>query len=501
VDNPRPADLGQAGALLLGALVDLAKERQDVRTALTLVLRAVGAELPVAPASPAVEPTPREQAAPDQQASEDRTLVDRVLTPSPPPTASGGLARIKPEGDDAPLRPPRQVSLAVVVRRARWKAAACRLAIDLRGSEGGGPSEAVTRVEENLRRQRADLEDCWAWMLDTTRPLPEDRFLTDVAACYDTVATAAESVLHLNELGALKPKPPSELLYLLAEAQSALLSALHKCDLRGDSDQRDLFLWLKDQTTRHRIYVDRHMRLDDPAGCGGSEDLCVRLTALVEGRANKQQQGRLRGSLLGKVRYHLGKARGSGGADEQDLRALEVAAGEWLDAGLSADDAEFAPMVRELAGAAPTGEATTRILRAAGDQEPEVRRDVMAEAAPLLEGMHAVLLGDEQHEAAIQGLAPALGLASVEFVRVPEEGVLEVLQQAVAGPRVELVMIVSRLPHDGYAEFKRLCLAHDRPFVRLPDGVEPRQVAHQVLRQVAWRLRQGETQPAGEARS
>jgi hypothetical protein len=81
----------------------------------------------------------------------------------------------------------------------------------------------------------------------------------------------------LDAEGALSPVPAPDLLFLLAESQSSLLTALAHCDLRGDSDQRDLFLWLKEQTTRHRVYVDRHMRLDDPADSTKAAELMDRL--------------------------------------------------------------------------------------------------------------------------------------------------------------------------------------------------------------------------------
>jgi hypothetical protein len=145
--------------------------------------------------------------------------------------------------------------------------------------------------ESALRARREDLEDCYAWMLDSPRPLPEDKYVEEVALCYDVVARAAELCIELEAEGALSPVPAPDLLFLLAESQSSLLTALAHCELRGDSDQRDLFLWLKDQTTRHRVYVDRHMRLDDPADSAKVLELRDRLEQAAKRIREKSSGG------------------------------------------------------------------------------------------------------------------------------------------------------------------------------------------------------------------
>lgn len=86
-------------------------------------------------------------------------------------------------------------------------------------------------------------------------------------------------------------------------------------------------------------------------------------------------------------------------------------------------------------------------------------------------------------------LAAALHLTQINWVELPAEEPLETLAREIRGVDVDLVLITEHLPEEEYAEFKRLCLASGRPFVRLPDGLEPNRVAHQVLRQVGWRLR------------
>lgn len=460
---PRPADLDEAGALIFQALADLARDRPDLRSALQVLADAAGPEKP--------------KARSDTEGSSS-TLAEKILTPRPGPSR-----------EESAIRPARKVELSVVVRRARWKAAACRLAIEKRGVD----DEEVRQQEENLRGQRNSLEDCWAWMLDETRALPEDQLLKDVAQCYDTLALAAETALNLQGAGMLEPKPPAELLYLLAEAQSGLLSGLHKCDLRGDSDQRDLFLWLKDQTTLHRIYVDRHMRLDDPADSTGAADLAERLDALFERFTQHAERGKARTKFLNKVRYHLGKVGGAEVPSDADLTGVEAACAEWLEAGLPPDDAELGDMVKQVtSGASLTGRATSLVLDAScGAQEDRPPRDVLGECQALLEGSHALFLGSEEQAARVAQLDGELGLSGTRFVPLDlEDDALARAEQELGKKESDIVLIAYRLPAEDYSAFKELCMQLECPFVRLPGEVSGTHVAQQVLRQVGWRLRQ-----------
>ena len=460
---PRPVDLDEAGALIFRALVDLARGRPDLRSALQVLADAAGPE------------RARSRSDPEGPGS---TLFEKILTPRPGPSREGG-----------PIRPARKVELSVVVRRARWKAAACRLAIEKRGVD----AEEARQQEENLRRQRSSLEDCWAWMLDETRALPEDQLLRDVAECYDTLALSAETTLKRQEAGMLEPKPPGELLYLLAEAQSALLSGLHKCDLRGDSDQRDLFLWLKDQTTLHRIYVDRHMRLDDPADSTGAADLAGRLDAFFERRTRQANRGKVRTKFLNKVRYHLGKVGQAEVPSDADLNGVEAACAEWLEAGLPLDDAELGEMVQRVAGGASSvGRATSMVLDASCETEEDpAPRDVLGECRDLLVGRRALFLGFEEQAGGVTQLAGELGLAGIRFVPLDSgDGALAKIEEELAKEESDIVLIAYRLHPEDYLAFKELCMEQECPFVRLPGEVGGAHVAHQVLRQVGWRLRQ-----------
>ena len=264
VDTLRSPQLSDDLHLLLNTLLEVGQERADVRAALSHLRTVLGG----------------------MEGEDGEVLAQRTLTPHP---SRRDLQRESASVDQTTVG----VDLELIVKRARWKSEACRFAIRRRSeAPSGADGESLSAEEDSLRERRDGLEDCYAWMLDSPRPLPEDKRVEEVALCYDVVARAAELCLELEAEGALSPVPAPDLLFLLAESQSSLLTALAHCDLRGDSDQRDLFLWLKEQTTRHRVYVDRHMRLDDPADSTKASELMARLEQTAKSIRAKSGGGR-----------------------------------------------------------------------------------------------------------------------------------------------------------------------------------------------------------------
>ena len=478
---PLPSQQSARDALdtILSALADLSEERADVRAALAELQAWIGL-------------LPRRT---DRSGARPRPDADAVLTPAPDRRTGSGRT------GDAGGREERRVDLSLVARRAAWKGEAVRFAAERRRLlREGGETGAIREREEGLRKRRAGLPDAYPWMLDSPRPLPAEDLLEEVAACYDTIARAAEVVVELEAAGVFNPAPPAEMLYLLAEVQSALLAALGACEQRGDADQRDVFHWLKSQTMAHRIYVDRHMRLDDPAQGGTSAARLERLDALRKRLLGESRRRRDRGRLLGKVRYHAAKADEVGEARDQDWAAVVAACEEWKTLGLPPGDAtlqrvlgafdsehrgdrERPPVVAEIL------EAPTAPVRP-GSTPGSGRAGSTSEAARLLAGRRALVLAPEERE---QEGAPALEkelrFAAVDWRELPPEGTEEFLHSQIGRDDVDLVLLGTRLSSEDYGELKRLCIEHDKPYVRLPTGTEPDRVAHQVLRQIGWRLR------------
>jgi len=465
-ETPPPS----AARVLLCALVELAEEKRDVREALLQVSGWLNTHLG--------QSTGGGDGEADMvvQLRQDRRVEERGM---------------------------REVDLDLVSRRARWKARASRFAAERASEATPGPEreqEFISR-ERELRLERDSIDDCFGWMLDPYRRLPDGERMEQIACCYDNVALAAEVTLRLDGEGVLEPGPPSELLYLLAESQSALLAGLGAVDLRGDSDQRDLFLWLKHQTTRHRIYVDRHMRLDDPADFRAHTDLASRLRKTSEGLFRRREAKRQRGQLLNKVRYHMRRVAEGESFAEPDHDSIRQTVASWHELGLPPGDRALRELLEPLAKLLPEGtELGPEIKRViesqpttfgADAQDSAPRPDLVERASALLEGRSVLLFSPEEDSGTGDELIRTLELAGLKWVVLPQEDtdLGGRLEAEIRDTSISLVLIAVRLGADEYSLFKNLCIELDKPFVRLPSGTGPPQVAHQVLRQVGRRLR------------
>ena len=92
-------------------------------------------------------------------------------------------------------------------------------------------------------------------------------------------------------------------------------------------------------------------------------------------------------------------------------------------------------------------------------------------------------------------LAGELGLDGTRFIPLDsEDDALAKAEEELGRQECDIVLISYRLPAEDYSAFKELCMQLECPFVRLPGEVGGAEVAHQVLRQVGWRLRQATSQ-------
>lgn len=430
-------------------------------------------------------------------------------------------------------------SLSLVVRRARWKATACRLTLDRRNVDelSSGEREAalaqITVREQSLRTRLTGLPDTSTWMLDIPfgRRVSEDgAFDVDqaavdrfelVAISYETLALAAETAMELDEAGAFQGGPPAQLLYLMAEAQSALLASLAEAPTRSDSDQRDVFLWLKEQTTRFRIYVDRHMRLDDPADPKAWGDLTERLRKSAREIVEQRKTRRQRGQLLNKLRYHVHRLEEEPDLLVSEVESLSVALERWVEAGFSKSDRQLSELLAgleeradeedsdgaaalsalferlglgEKAKSASSETASGQPQRTTSRKAAERNAKLIEDVKELLNGRKVVLFAEGLEESERNAIHTELGSEAFEYDKVLLSSSAaerwQVLSARLDSDVVDLFLLGVKLPQDEYQSFKDACLERKRPFVRLPGVAAPAAIAHQITRQVGWRLRE-----------
>ena len=298
-----------------------------------------------------------------------------------------------------------------------------------------------------------------------------------------------------------------------------------------DSDQRDVFLWLKDLTTRYRIYVDRHMRLDDPADVAGSAGLQERLRRAAREAVEERTIRRERGQYLSKVRYHVGKILAGATPLHSEVNSLRSAIQRWGSAGHAATDRSLVEALRPLrkhavgladcetkddifeilseSGITPaTAEASdgTRdhvVTPAAGggvgpeaasgsaSREAERTTALMSEVRQLLAGRCVTLCCEATAEVNVDALRAELNPKSLKRldVQLGQPDTLETLVGLLREEDTDLVLLGVRLPTEEYQQIKEACLEHQKPFVRLPGPFHAPVIAHQISRQVGWRLR------------
>ena len=487
---------------LVRTLVQVAEERPDVRDALEKLregLLELAAEIPTsASGSSSTASTSDQVRETGVLFDRDQSVQDRRLNDVARSTESGVV--IPPGTGDRRTRERRPPDLRMVAKRANWKADAIRWAVERRRAEevGGGNSNELHAREEELRARREELDECFAWMMDRYRKLPEDERMLFIAESYENVALAAESTMSLISAGILDPAPPAELLYALAETQSALLAALSATDLRTDSDQRDLFLWLKNQTLRHRIYVDRHMKLDDPADFTSGRARGERLRKLSETLIGRREAQRQQTHLLGKLKYHITKLGENSSPSGPDLDSICSAVAEWSEAGNPPQHPRLLEALRPLPkilGDVPPPPALGELcscLSACRETTPmpsdtpstSRRETAVPRAAELMKGLRALILGAVLDDSGRDQLTQDLALASVEVSPLGADASEDYVRNVVPTSGVDLVLIVTRLPEPTYEEFKRICRERQLPFVRLPGGVRTAEIAQQTMRQV-----------------
>jgi hypothetical protein len=294
----------------------------------------------------------------------------------------------------------------------------------------------------------------------------------------------------------------AQALHLVAEAQSALRVALLKVDEGlSDQDQRETFIWLRRETGERGVFVARHMRIDDPAEPAAWENLKRRIADVREEWHQKRARRKGRQSLLGKARYHAGRAAGLGEAALDDWMKLAGAIEQLVAEGTPPSDADvravLLPIVDEMPeletgpGMRTVLEEIDRHLASAGhgDVQSEPRRRAespeVARVRQWLGGRKVVLIGGIPRPQAQSALENAFGLDELIWLAGQHHRSFFDFEPAIARPETALVILAIRWSSHSFGEVRGLCDRYGKPLVRLPAGYNPDQVALQIVQQVS----------------
>lgn len=410
----------------------------------------------------------------------------------------------------------RSIDLALVATRCRLKTHACRHQILRQHQQRDTPEEIESRQHmNNLIAQAKAMPDCFLWMFFRKGPATSDGELELIAHCYEAMADAAELCRTLEPLDQHRDdEQVREALQLLSTTCSAMRVALESTWLtQPDIDQDEVHQWLKLVTSEHRYHVRKHMQLNDPASPtvdmpAAAERARLLLGSLRDLESRREQAKR----LLKKALYHAEKVRDivrSPFGNEQPTHDCQKI-NEAIDALIAIDPPELNAMVRQLSSVIqpddfPAEVAPNALFVAAAtanEIEPKPRPERTAESRERswsqdvlrvrewLRGSQIVVIGGEPRRDAIERITDAFELESVAWPQLTEHGPAEPMRAPIANPSTRLVAILIKLTGHEHAERARdFAKQASVPFVHMPAGYNPEQIAAEVLKQASAQLR------------
>lgn len=524
-DRP-DTDLGRAVARLVESLREALRDRPRLRALVHdlawLVAKATedesAAATPEPPSPPATPPEPKSP---------------EPVTPAPPLTPDDierlkiGGARVNepmqavidqsrsrpqpPRPVEVAPPPPREPTsgtvpdLALVARRAHLKAEACRHLIWKRRrlAEGAEFEHEIKDKEEDLKRRMKEPDGCFIPVLFREDPDADDDSLESLAKCLENLAAAAELV---DQWSRTEGPVPREVLALLAEAQSAVREAVRCSRLPYvDRDQDDTFLWLRAETQKRQVYLERYMRAEDPADPADAPRLARRINEDRETLTRIRQ----RREILNRLRYLTHTYDRRGDKSPHTLEQIRECLKELQSLGVRADDPRLLDALQPVADIldfpdnphlqravelarqreSPRAEHQDSDADAAEDDEKTgaVVRDTpqIAQAREILRGKVVLLIGGERREHALQNLEQAFA-CEWRWLTKREHASAAPWESAIARPEVYAVFFLTRFAntHDGPA-VHRMCERYGKLYIALPGGYHPAQVAHRFLAQTS----------------
>lgn len=416
---------------------------------------------------------------------------------------SAGTSRIRPALSR--WTPVTNEDLPLIENRCRLKARGARWAAERRRrlNEGADYHEEIEPRDREIIETARAIPDCFLWMNHPSGPAPAIlATYEDVAGSFETVAAGVALVRDLLEA----PDGPrdgfEQALDLLAEAQSTLRSSVNVIDGGNDSDQTRIYQWLKNTASEQQIFIQRYMRVDDPADAGSWPQVRARIDALHGKHQSSRDQGRKQQARLKRIRYHL-KVLQAGTGTAHDWEVIATTVDELVTDGLPPSNRELRelllPVLEDVPELDPAPPGFVLALREA-DRYLAERPGAEAEAAPsqpsrevqevagLLRGKCMVLIGGECRPHSQAALENAFDLEELVWVEAREHESLDKFEPSVARPDVAVVVLAIRWSSHSYGDVKIFCERYGKPLVRLPAGYNPNQVAANILSQCSGRL-------------
>jgi hypothetical protein len=459
-----------------------------------------------APPRLAAGPTVKAEAAPAV------VKVDRVRRTEPLRELTLGRAApsrspAKPAATKISVPDASEDELAPIELRCRKKADAARWAAaherwlqqgaDL-DDEGPAPDPEITRWADTLTNGFY-----WANAADPAKTIDVSA-LDDLGGCFEAVAESLALVRGVLDERRANPRSLEDILPLIAEAQSGLRYAIQAISGPDDADQLQVFDWLKAMAARSHVYIRRFMRVDDPADPARWPDLLGRIERQRD-RLGQTGRGPQHEASFVRLRALMGGIR-EGRATDADWRTVIEVVEELLGKGVPPSNREIRELLLPVIDEIPDLEdmppgfrlvlreidrflsTHSGLTRAAAAPEPTAE---VKEAARLLAGKSAVMIGGSRRREAQEALRKALGLKDLIWIETKEHQSVGTFEPIVARTDVALILLAIRWSSHSFGDVKQLGERHGKPLVRLPGGYSPNQVAAQIVSQCSAQLAGG----------
>ena len=390
--------------------------------------------------------------------------------------------------------------LAEIESRCRWKGEAARWAVErlLRGREGNDRGNLDPPMEPKVAGWSDRLTDCFYWLKSSGSSEQADlSLLENVGGCFEALAEGLASARTILEQSR-GAKVLERMLPLVAEAQSALKAALKRLGAPDDADQLEVFEWVKASAARHRVYLKRFMRADDPAEPARWSDLLAR----IEAAATSGQLSRQHASELERIREHAKRIEAGEDAEKEWEGVIRIV-DQLVADGIAPSNREIRDallsVIEDLPGRDELPEGFRLVLReidrywsrrpaAAGQSISRPASAEVAEAARLLHGRSVVLIGGIRRRDAQESLRRALALSELIWIETKEHQSIDSFEPLIARAGVAVVLLAIRWSSHAFGDVTHFCERHNKPLVRLPGGYSPNQVATQILAQCSEKL-------------
>jgi hypothetical protein len=386
---------------------------------------------------------------------------------------------------------------------ARWAAARQR-----RMRDGAPFDTEIEPKDREIIAKAQVLPNCFLWMNHFTAPVPPDlQCWEDVAGCFEAASMAVSLLRQVIDRGDEYRAFLEKAIDLTAEAQSALRLAVEMVEAKPDNDQYNLFKWLRQMATEQQVYIQRYMRLDDPADPAHWHDLQERIGQLDAEIDALRQRDKQRTKLLTRGQYHarlIRDGKGTAGDWNKVIEAVDTLVGQGTQPSNTELRDMLLPIVDDLPESDDLPEGLRRVLieidrhlAAQAAPAPQVLREASEEvrkAAELYKDKTLVLIGGDRRPNAYAALKSAFGLKELVWISTREPESTEYFVPFIARPDVDAVLLAIRWSSHSYGDLKAICDKYGKEFFRLPAGYNPNQVAHQLLQQ-----RSGRSQPAANS--